>query len=230
MKRFVLLIAVLLLSIANADAQGFLKKIGRAIKDKTTDKTEETVDQAVDKAFDAVGNLLSGKKNKNDEDETDDEDESDEDSEGNKDLTWNCPNPDCGHKGNTGKFCSECGTGRPVSMAGAFKSGRYSTKKISFASGSTELKFESVNELQKIAEYLKNNPDSRFIVQVIFFGEEGEGENSLGEDRAESVVKALSDMGCDEFNLKPAGRDYDFGENSRPFGNLKGLYTVFTRK
>lgn len=28
--------------------------------------------------------------------------------------TWTCPNPECGHEGNTGKFCSECGTPRPA--------------------------------------------------------------------------------------------------------------------
>lgn len=64
MKRLVLLITVLLLACAGNDAaaQGFLKKIGKAIKEKTVDKTEETVDEAVDKAFDALGGLLSGKK------------------------------------------------------------------------------------------------------------------------------------------------------------------------
>ena len=234
MKRLVLLITVLLLACAGNDAaaQGFLKKIGKAIKEKTVDKTEETVDEAVDKAFDALGGLLSGKKKSTDDEDEDDEDE--EDTEGKNNLvspTWNCPNPDCGHTGNTGKFCSECGTSRPANLVSAFNNGRYSSKKITFAPGSTELKFESVNEIQKIAEYLKNNPDSRFIVQVICFGAETDEENALGEDRAKSVIKALSDMGCDEFNFKPAGKDYDFGENAKPFGaNLKGLYTIFTRK
>ena len=114
MKKFALIIAMLLFVAAGADAQGFLKKIGKAVKDKTEDKTEETVDKAVDKVFDGIGGLLGGKKDKNKKSTDADEDEDDgEEVTVAKPGTWTCPNPECGHKGNTGKFCDECGTKRP---------------------------------------------------------------------------------------------------------------------
>ena len=114
MKKFALLIAMILFIASGASAQGFLKKIGKAVKDKTTQKTEETVDNAVDKAFDAVGDLLGGKKKDKDK-KSKDEDDDDDDNAAPKGKpgTWTCPNPECGHKGNTGKFCDQCGTKRP---------------------------------------------------------------------------------------------------------------------
>ena len=116
MKKFALIIAMLLFVAAGADAQGFLKKIGKAVKDKTENKTEETVDQAVDKVFDGIGGLLSGKKKDKDKKSKDSDDEDEDDGEEvtvAKPGTWTCPNPECGHKGNTGKFCDQCGTKRP---------------------------------------------------------------------------------------------------------------------
>lgn len=114
MKRIVLIIAMLMFVAAGADAQGFLKKIGKAVKDKTQDKTEETVDKAVDKVFDGIGGLLGGKKNKDKDSDDEDNDDVDAPSAGKaKPGTWTCPNPECGHTGNTGKFCDDCGTKRP---------------------------------------------------------------------------------------------------------------------
>lgn len=116
MKKFALIFAMLLFVAAGADAQGFLKKIGKAVKDKTENKTEETVDQAVDKVFDGIGGLLSGKKKDKDKKSKDSDDEDEDDGEEvtvAKPGTWTCPNPECGHKGNTGKFCDQCGTKRP---------------------------------------------------------------------------------------------------------------------
>ena len=81
MKKFALIIAMLLFVATGADAQGFLKKIGKAVKDKTTQKTEETVDDAVDKAFDAVGDLLGGKKKDKDKKTKDNDEEDDDEAE-----------------------------------------------------------------------------------------------------------------------------------------------------
>jgi len=237
MKKIVLLIALMLLVCAGAQAQGYFKKLGKSVKDKTQetveDRTGETVDNAIGKAFDAIDGLLTGKKKKKAKDEDEEDGDEEEDGEEAVPSTWNCTNPECGHKGNTGKFCEECGTKRPVSMDSALASGKYATKKISFQPGSAELKFESVAELQKIAAFMKNDPTARFIVQVRYFNAESTPDNNISEDRAESVVKALADMGCDEFNLKAVDSDYAFEENadSKPANkSLKGLYVVFTRK
>ena len=113
MKKFALIIAMLLFVASGAEAQGFLKKIGKAVKDKTQNKTEETVDKTVDKVFDGIDGILDGKKKK-DKNKDNDEDEDDgEEVTVAKPGTWTCPNPECGHKGNTGKFCDQCGTKRP---------------------------------------------------------------------------------------------------------------------
>ena len=113
MKKFALIIAMLLFVASGAHSQGFLKKIGKAVKDKTQNKTEETVDKTVDKVFDGIDGILDGKKKK-DKNKDNDEDEDDgEEVTVAKPGTWTCPNPECGHKGNTGKFCDQCGTKRP---------------------------------------------------------------------------------------------------------------------
>ena len=75
MKKFALIIAMLLFVASGADAQGFLKKIGKAVKDKTQNKTEETVDKTVDKVFDGIDGILDGKKKKDKDKNKDDEDD-----------------------------------------------------------------------------------------------------------------------------------------------------------
>lgn len=233
MKKVALLIAFFLFFCTCAGAQGFLKKLGKTFKDRTTesveDRAEETVDNAVGKAFDAVNNLLSGKKkNKKGEDDQDEDDE--EDSA--EPAVWNCPNPECGHTGNTGKFCSECGAKRPASLEASLASGWYASKKVSFHQGSAELKFDSVGELQKIAGVMQKDPSMRLIIQVLYINQEAsDEEKALSEDRAENVAKALIGMGCDEFNLKAVDQDYGKDAEGRPsFAGLKGLYTIFIRK
>ncbi|MEE3466654.1 MAG: OmpA family protein, partial [Candidatus Cryptobacteroides sp.] len=36
-------------------------------------------------------------------------------------AAWTCPNPECGHTGNTGRFCTECGTQKPGAESAAKK-------------------------------------------------------------------------------------------------------------
>ena len=235
MKKFALLIVMFLLTVAVADAQGFFKKVGKEAKDKTADRTESTVDKAVDKAFDALDNLLTGKKDKKGKKgkKANNLDEDDEDGEERPDAgTWDCTNPECLHKGNTGKFCAECGSKRTVGFDAALNLyGVYASKKIAFLPGSAELKFQSFNEIQKIAEYIKNTPGTRLIVQVLYYNTAVDPkEAALAEDRAENIVKALVELGCDEFSLKAEDPDYGPGVPEKDRANLKGLYVVFTKK
>lgn len=256
MKKVVLIFVLILFICSGASAQGFFKKVGKEAKDKTADRSEKTVNNVVDKAFNAIDNLLGGKKKDKDkkgkkakgEDEEDDEgyDENDEGDEANPKApkksfsggagsasgVWDCTNPECLHKGNTGKFCSECGAKRTVGLESSLSMyKRYTTKKISFIEGSAELKFESFNEIQKIAEYMKNNPSARLIVQVLYFNTSAKpADLALAEDRAENIVKALVDQGCDEFSLKAEDNNYENGMTPQDKNGLKGMYVVFTRK
>ena len=253
MKKISLIIVLILFICSGASAQGFFKKVGKEAKDKTADRSEKTVNNVVDKAFNAIDNLLGGGKKKDKdkkgkkakgEDEEDDEgyDENDEGDEANPKApkksfsggassVWDCTNPECLHKGNTGKFCSECGSKRPVGLASSLSTyGTYTTKKIVFMPGSAELKFESFNEIQKIAEYMKSDPKARLIVQVLYINTTQDSkEDALSEDRAENIVKALAEMGCDEFSLKAVDKHYA-GLPAKDRNGLKGLYTVFIKK
>ena len=121
MKKFTLILVMILFVCSGAFGQGFLKKIGKNAKDKTTDRSESTVDKAVDKAFDALDSILDGKKkDKKAKDGDDDEEDEDENPGAGKksfageSALWDCTNPECGHKGNTGKFCAECGSPKPA--------------------------------------------------------------------------------------------------------------------
>lgn len=238
MKKFALILVMILFVCSGAFGQGFLKKIGKNAKDKTTDRSESTVDKAVNKAFDALDGILDGKKkDKKAKDGDDDEEDEDENPGAGKksfageSALWDCTNPECGHKGNTGKFCSECGAKRPAGLASSLSMfGKYTTSKIVFMPGSAELKFESFSEIQKIAEYMKSDPQARLIVQVVYVNTTPNSkEDALSEDRAENIVKALIELGCDEFSLKAVDKDYA-GLSAKDKSGLKGLYSVFIKK
>lgn len=255
MKKIALIMVLILFICSGASAQGFFKKIGKEAKDKTANRSEKTVNNVVDRAFNAIDGLLGGKRKDKDKDkknkkaqgedeEYDEEEEEGGDEEnpgaakksfagtaGGASAVWDCTNPECLHKGNTGKFCSECGSKRPVGMASSLSTyGAYTTKKIVFMPGSAELKFESFNEIQKIAEYMKSDPKARLIVQVLYINTTPDSkEDALSEDRAENIVKALVEMGCDEFSLKAVDKDYA-GLPAKDRNGLKGLYTVFIKK
>ncbi len=239
MKKIVLLLVILLVAISGLNAQGYLKKIGKSVQDKTQQKTEQTVDKALGKVFDAVDGLLAGKKKKDKKDKNKSEDEDDEEDDDENaaekekvPATWDCPNPDCGQTKNSGKFCDECGTKRPGNKLSVLSdvNGKYATKNICFAAGTTEIGLESLAELQKIAKFMQSNPKARLIIQVLYLGSKpNKLEDALCEDRAEKIIKALVDIGCDEFCLKAEDSDYDM-DKERPKVSEDGLYTIFTRK
>ena len=70
---------------------------------------------------------------------------------------WTCPNPDCGNAGNTGKFCSECGTPKPSAdgqQASAAKKQDVATAyaKSDFVPGD-EIFFDDTFENEKLGEF-----------------------------------------------------------------------------
>ena len=87
------------------------------------------------------------------------------------------------------------------------ETGKFVTNNILFETGKATLKPESMEEIQKVADYMKKNPGARFEVQ-------GHTDNSgsdkvndpLSQERAEAVVKALEGLGVDPFNLRPVGK------------------------
>ena len=109
MKRIALLLTAIALSCASANAQSLLERLGQRAKNAAENNVGNKVEQG-------VNDLLNGKLGKK-KDKKDQKQESAQPAQTSlpQDGTWTCPNPECGHAGNTGKFCEECGTKKPAS-------------------------------------------------------------------------------------------------------------------
>ena len=87
------------------------------------------------------------------------------------------------------------------------ETGKFVTNNILFETGKSTLKPESMEEIQKVAEYMKANPTARFEVQGHTDNQGSDKINDpLSQERAEAVVKALEGQGVDPFNLRPVGK------------------------
>ena len=87
------------------------------------------------------------------------------------------------------------------------ETGKFVTNNILFETGKATLKPESMEEIQKVAEYMKANPTARFEVQGHTDNQGSDKINDpLSQERAEAVVKALEGQGVDPFNLRPVGK------------------------
>ena len=108
------MIAALVLMSTAASAQNFLENLGNRVKNnikyKVENKVNQSVNNAIDKALDpntyneADAQEKEGKKDKKGK-------KTDEVQETPAATGWDCP--DCGKKGNSGKFCAECGAKKP---------------------------------------------------------------------------------------------------------------------
>ena len=87
------------------------------------------------------------------------------------------------------------------------ETGKFVTNNILFETGKATLKAESMEEIQKVADYMKKNPTARFEVQGHTDNQGSDAINDpLSQQRAEAVVKALEGMGVDGFNLRAVGK------------------------
>ena len=108
MKKIALLLTAIALTCASADAQSLLERLGQRAKNAAENNVGNKLEQG-------VNDLLNGKLGKK-KDKKDQKQETAQPSQTiATDGTWTCPNLECGHTGNTGKFCEECGTKRPAS-------------------------------------------------------------------------------------------------------------------
>ena len=115
MKRIVLLITALLLVCGGAYAQN---NVLNRLKNRAKNAAENNIGNKVEKG---VNDILDGKAQKNKNQKQDEEQLRRENQaraeeimrqQGKDDGTWTCP--ECGHEGNTGKFCTECGAPKPA--------------------------------------------------------------------------------------------------------------------
>jgi len=131
MRKIIMLIAVLAL-VVPAHAQ-FWRDLGSAAENAAKEAairnaekaTERAIDSAVegaeDEAYEATEEAINDSKEKNKKKKAEQAD------------SWKCPK--CGHKGNTGKFCTECGAKKPEAegawvcpSCGAKNTGKFCTE------------------------------------------------------------------------------------------------------
>ncbi len=113
------------------------------------------------------------------------------------------------------------------------ETGKFVTNNILFETGKATLKPESMTEIEKVAAYMKKNPRVRFEVQGHTDNQGSDKINDpLSQQRAEAVVKALADLGVDDFNLKAVGKGSHepVADNKTEAGRAKNRRVVFVKK
>lgn len=113
------------------------------------------------------------------------------------------------------------------------ETGKFVTNNILFETGKATLKPESMEEIMKVAEYMKNNPTARFEVQGHTDNQGSDKINDpLSQERAEAVVKALEGQGVDPFNLRPVGKGSHepVAGNSTEEGRAKNRRVEFIKR
>jgi outer membrane protein OmpA-like peptidoglycan-associated protein len=113
------------------------------------------------------------------------------------------------------------------------ETGKFVTNNILFETGKATLKPESMTEIQKVADYMKNNPSVRFEVQGHTDNQGSDKVNDpLSQQRAEAVVKALEGLGCDGFNLRAVGKGSHepVADNNTEAGRAKNRRVEFIKK
>ena len=113
------------------------------------------------------------------------------------------------------------------------ETGKFVTNNILFETGKATLKPESMAEIQKVADYMKKNPSVRFEVQGHTDNQGSDAVNDpLSQQRAEAVVKALEQLGCDPFNMRAVGKGSHepVASNSTDEGRAKNRRVEFIKR
>ena len=113
------------------------------------------------------------------------------------------------------------------------ETGKFVTNNILFETGKATLKPESMEEIEKVADYMKKNPNARFEVQGHTDNQGSDKVNDpLSQQRAEAVVKALEEKGVDPFNLRAVGKGAHepVADNKTEEGRAKNRRVEFIKK
>ena len=113
------------------------------------------------------------------------------------------------------------------------ETGKFVTNDILFETGKATLKPESMDEIRKVADYMKKNPSARFEVQGHTDNQGSDKVNDpLSQQRAEAVVQALEGEGVDPFNLRPVGKGSHepVADNKTEEGRAKNRRVEFIKK
>ena len=113
------------------------------------------------------------------------------------------------------------------------ETGKFVTNNILFKTGKADLLPESMEEIKKIADYMKKNPSVRFEVQGHTDNQGSDAVNDpLSQKRAEAVVKTLESLGVDGFNLRAVGKGSHepVAPNTTEEGRAKNRRVEFIKK
>ena len=113
------------------------------------------------------------------------------------------------------------------------ETGKFVTNNILFDTGKATLKQESMIEIMKVADYMKKNPNVRFEVQGHTDNQGSDKINdTLSQQRAEAIVKALEGLGVDGFNLRAVGKGSHepVADNKTEAGRAKNRRVEFIKK
>ena len=113
------------------------------------------------------------------------------------------------------------------------ETGKFVTNNILFETGKATLKPESMEEIQKVADYMKKNPSARFEVQGHTDNQGSDAVNDpLSQQRAQAVVDALEKLGCDPFNMRAVGKGSHepVADNATEDGRAKNRRVEFIKR
>ena len=162
MKRIALLLTAIALTCASANAQSLLERLGQRAKNAAENNVGNKVEQGVN---DLLNGKLGKKKDKKDQKQVTAQPAQ---TAAITNGTWTCPNPECGHAGNTGKFCEECGTKKPegTAPASAKQGDQISWNNYDFVSGD-EIIFEDTMEGEQLGEFPSQWDAFRGTAQIV---------------------------------------------------------------
>ncbi len=113
------------------------------------------------------------------------------------------------------------------------ETGKFVTNNINFETGKATLLPESMEEIQKVADYMLKNKTARFEVQGHCDNQGSDKVNDpLSQSRAEAVVSALVKLGVDEWNLRAVGKGSHepIADNNTKEGQAKNRRVEFIKK